>query len=147
VKSLSAIAIAVLVLAACGDATAPETTSIASPGPDDVLVTVHRGGGLCVDGPCSTTWTIYGSGSVEVDDDLIDAPVLSASQLEELLAARATGVGGLPPFTDTCPEAYDGPRWTYTFDEQVVDSCVDDVTGSGLIALIHELLDLGAPYV
>jgi hypothetical protein len=145
------LVVLVVLLGACGDAAAtPGDLSsitvalITVPAPDAVIVEVHIGGGLCVDGLCSTTYTAYGDGRVQlngVDESVIDAPSLSA-----LLGDLAGGAGELPPFTGTCPEAYDGPRYTYRFDGTEIDSCVSDVSDSNLIRLIHSSLRLGFPY-
>lgn len=141
-----------LLLAACGDAAVPAATSLppttivptTAPAPDEVIVEVHIGGGLCVDGPCSTTYTILGDGWVQLNG--ADEFVLGASGLSTLLEEIALGAGELPPFTGTCPEAYDGPRYTYRFQDTEIDSCVSDVSESDLIRLIHSHLPLGSPY-
>jgi hypothetical protein len=105
---------------------------------DEVIVEVHRGGGLCVDGPCSTTWKVFADGRVEVSDG--DPFVIADADLAALRSELAVGFGELPPFTDTCPAAYDGPQFTYTVGATVVDSCVSDVSGSELVRLIDTAL-------
>ncbi len=145
-------AVLVLVLAACGDAAAPAATSpppttiapATAPAFDAVIVEVHIGGGLCVDGPCSTTYTAYGKGRVQING--ADSSVIGAADLMALLGELVIGAGDLPPFNRTCPEAYDGPRYIYSFNDTEIDSCVSDVTDSELIRLIHLSLQLGSPY-
>ena len=149
-------AVLVLLLAACGDAAAPGDTApitvptttapatIALPDPDEVIFEVHRGGGLCVDGPCSTTYSVYGDGRVELNGE--GSMVIAEGGLAALVAELAAGSGQLRPFTGTCPEAYDGPRYTYRFQGSEIDSCVSDVTDSNLIQQIHAILQLGSPY-
>lgn len=140
--------IVLVLLAACGDAVAPAATeSTSRPEPpatvvdaDEVMLEVHRGGGLCIDGPCSTTWTVFADGRVEVSDG--DAFVIAAPDLSALRSELAIGFGELRPFTGTCPAAYDGPQFTYAVGTTEVDSCISDVGESGLVRLINAALRL-----
>ena len=135
-----------VLVAACGDAVGP-TSPPATVAPDQVILVVASTGGLCVEGTCSTTWTVRSDGSYSIaapGESSDDA--LSAAGLEELTAALAADVGELPPFPGTCPEAYDGPRWRYEFGDRELDSCVSDLSEVDAIGVIHRVLVLGTLY-
>jgi hypothetical protein len=90
-------------------------TASASVAPGAVVFSLGSGGGLCPDGPCSSTRKFYGDGRFSGGgyEGKIDAALVRKVATE---VARAD-FGGIKskPFKGTCPTAYDGQEVTYTF--------------------------------
>jgi hypothetical protein len=148
--SLSALAIAVLLVAACATSPAPTPTSPSAPAPasptgpagspgeptpsevvDGVSVTVETIGGHCIQGACDSTITIEPDGRAHqvkpepkelgtVPLEIMQALVVEVQQAD-FDAIRSQ------PFTDTCPIAFDGQQFVYTFSiashSEQIDSC------------------------
>jgi hypothetical protein len=96
-----------------------------------VSVTVETSGGMCIDGPCGSTVTISSDGKVTqsapkaADLGTVSEPTLDA-MLTEIEQADFDAIKA-QPFTDTCPIAYDGQKYVYTFtigsEVEKIDSC------------------------
>ncbi len=113
---------------------APPTTSAPTSAPDDpgaLLAELVVQGGMCVAGSCGFEFTVlqdgrwHASGAAEAPDD---AGTLEDGQLEELRTAVAeTTLGAAPPFTGTCPTAYDGTElvvsWRGDGERRSASSC------------------------
>ena len=115
------------VMAGCAAAQA------ATPKPTDPLVSIHAEGGLCVYGGCSRDVTVLQNGTYTVKDgsgkttsSALDDATLG--QLKQAIDEADFDAIRAKPFTDTCPIAYDGQEYTFTFYKasgatEVVDSC------------------------
>jgi hypothetical protein len=145
--SLPALLLTAALVAACAGSTPAPTASppsaqpptpAASPddpnpseGADGVLVSVETLGGHCMAGACGGTIAIAPDGRAHqvapepkelgtVPPELMDALVVEVEQ------ADFTAIKG-QPFTDTCPIAFDGQQFIYTFTvasgSEKIDSC------------------------
>jgi hypothetical protein len=98
---------------------------------DGVSVTVEAVGGHCVQGACDSTITIEPDGRAHqvapepkelgtVPQEIMEALVVEVQQADfEAIKSQ--------PFTDTCPIAFDGQQFIYTFSivssSERIDSC------------------------
>ena len=99
------------------------------------LVTVETRGGLCVDGPCSTTVFVERDGRVhqaaKPPNDLGTVPPAALEALDT--AIRTTDFTALKshPFTGQCPTAFDGQEIVFEFGApggvQRIATCEVDV--------------------
>ena len=133
-------------LAACGVAAQPAaqaiTTPVAGPSPDssaepkigehDTILTIRAEGGHCVNGGCWSEKQIKADGSFTTADSTgaEAAGTLGAANVAELtqqIAATDFEQLKAQPFTGTCPLAFDGQEYTYTFQTlsgpQTIASC------------------------
>jgi hypothetical protein len=123
-------------LAACtsvasgGSSQAPVSPS-APAAADDVTITVETSGGMCIDGACGSTVEIAPDGTVtQTAPNETELGTLSESTLDALITeveqADFEAIQS-QPFTDTCPIAFDGQQFVYTFtvgaDTVKIDSC------------------------
>lgn len=109
------------------------SASAATSNPTDPLVSIHGEGGLCVYGGCSRDIIVLQNGTYTVKNGPNDqtSGALDAAALAQLKQAIDTADFNAirsKPFTDTCPIAYDGQQYTYTFYKtgggtEVLDSC------------------------
>jgi len=133
-----------LLVAACGSASAPASASLPpsseapsatsappSAAADGILLTVETVGGHCIQGSCDSTITIDSNGKAQqlkpepkdlgtVPADVVDALVVEIDQADfDAITSQ--------PFTDTCPIAFDGQQFIYTFTidggSERIDSC------------------------
>lgn len=117
----------------------PVPTAVPSPtaDPNSPLVSIHAEGGMCVYGGCSRDTVILNSGSYTIKDGSgqNSSGTLSADALAQLKSAidgadwKAINA---KPFTGTCPIAFDGQEFTFTFHKadgstEVLDSCKVDL--------------------
>lgn len=133
-----------LTLAACGVAAQPtaqtDTTPVASPagspapkiGANAPILTIRTRGGMCVNGECWSEKQINVDGSFTAADSTgaktqgsLDAA--RVAELTQQIAATDFDQLKAQPFTGTCPIAYDGQEYVYTFQtmsgQQVIESC------------------------
>jgi hypothetical protein len=127
IGTLLLMGIGLFVLAGCQSAQA------ATPNPTDPLVSIHSEGGLCVYGGCSRDVVVLQNGTYTVKDGsgqatsgALDAAALT--QLKQTIDTADFNAIKSKPFTDTCPIAYDGQEYTFTFYKaggatEVLDSC------------------------
>jgi hypothetical protein len=145
--SLPLLVVTSIALAACAAAPAsappsgqPPTSPAPSGSPDvpnpseavdGVSVTVEAIGGHCIQGACDSTITIEPDGRAHqtkpeakelgtVPREIMQALVVEVEQADfEAIKSR--------PFTDTCPIAFDGQQFIYTFwivtHSEQIDSC------------------------
>jgi hypothetical protein len=104
----------------------------ATPKQTDPLVSIHAEGGLCVYGGCSRDVMVLQNGTYTVKDGsgqttsgaLDDATL---GQLKQAIDGADFEAIRSKPFTGTCPIAYDGQEYIFTFykgaKSEVVDSC------------------------
>lgn len=84
-----------------------------------VLVEIVQRGGLCPDGECRTSVSIFQNGWYSHgESDVVKKGVVNEARLRAL--KNAITQADFPslrqgPFTDTCPTAYDGSEFIYTF--------------------------------
>lgn len=135
-----------LILAACGVAEQPTaqtiTTPVASPSPTDsadpkigahdTILTIRTRGGHCMDGECWSEKQIKADGSFTAADSTgaqkngrLDAD--RVAELIQQIAATDFVQLKAQPFTGTCPIAFDGQEYIYTFQTlsgpQTIESC------------------------
>jgi hypothetical protein len=145
-------------LVACGVAQQPSV----NPGPNsseepkigvkDPLLTIRAEGGMCVDGPCWSEKQINADGSYTATDNTgaQSNGTLNAAQIAELtqqIAAADFDAIKAQPFTGTCPIAYDGQEYIYTFHTlsgpQTIASCTVGIDeNSPLFLNIAALVDV-----
>ncbi len=110
----------------------PKPTETPAVNPTDPLMSIHAEGGLCVYGGCSRDTVILQNGTIIVNDGSGTATTqtLSAEALAQLKQAIDTADFAAiqsKQFTGTCPIAYDGQEYTFTFYQAgvkyVLDSC------------------------
>jgi len=113
------------------------------------IVTVDTRGGLCVDGPCSTTFFVERNGRVhqaaKPPNDLGTVPPAALAALDT--AIRTTDFTALNshPFTGECPTAYDGQEIVFEFGapggvERVATCEVEVDVGSPLFVAVSTAL-------
>jgi hypothetical protein len=116
-RTFLTLALGAALLSAC--AASPDTPSATIALDSDALLASRSyDGGLCPDQACSSTfavtadgsWTATSNGSV-VADGSVPTEVLS----DLIDATSSTGIPDAPPFTGTCPIAYDGSEVTYAW--------------------------------
>ena len=141
---LPALLVVGLLVAACGSGSTPASASLPpsseAPPPtaappsvavDGPLLTVETVGGHCIQGSCDSTISIDANGQARqlkpeqkdlgtVPADIVDALVVEIDQADfEAIKSQ--------PFTDTCPIAFDGQQFFYTFNvdggSERIDSC------------------------
>ena len=158
-----------LTLAACGVAAQPTAQTIATPvaspapdstaepkiGADDTLLSIRAEGGMCVDGGCWSEKQIKVDGSFTAADNTgaEKTGTLDAARVAELtqqIAATDFEQLKAQPFTGTCPLAFDGQEYIYTFQTvsgpETIASCkvaIDESsplfqTVAGLIAVMNQ---------
>ncbi|HEX5014430.1 MAG TPA: hypothetical protein VFV72_09765 [Candidatus Limnocylindrales bacterium] len=159
---LSSLLVVGLLAAACSSASTPASASpppasaappataappsVAADGP---LLTIETVGGHCIQGSCDSTITIDSNGKARqlkpdakdlgtVPADIVDALVVEIDQADfEAIKSK--------PFTDTCPIAFDGQQFIYTFTagggSERIDSCAVAVDQeSPLFIAVHAAL-------
>lgn len=146
-----------LTLAACGVAALPAADSSAKPkiGAHQTLLTIRSEGGMCVNGGCWSEQQIKADGSFTATDNTgaqtsgtLDAAAVA--ELTQQIAATDFEKIKAQPFTGTCPLAFDGQEYTYTFQTlsgpQTIASCkvgIDEAsplfqTIAGLLAVMKQ---------
>ena len=88
------------------------TPTQTEPDPAPAL-TVNRTGGMCPDGPCNSTSSIRDREWTRPDGTTRKLTATEHAQFVDA-ATHTRLTRPLPPFTGTCPTAYDGPETTYT---------------------------------
>ena len=135
-----ALLLATVLIAACtaassggsGSPTAPPSSDTPiTPPASDVSVTIETVGGHCLEGACGGTVTISSDGTVKqtapkpADLGTVSEPTLEAL-ITEVEQADFDAIQS-QPFTDTCPIAFDGQQFIYTFtvgsQVEKIDSC------------------------
>lgn len=135
-----ALLLATMLIAACssassggsGSPTAPTSSKTPSTPPvSDASVTIETVGGHCLEGACGGTVTISADGTVKqtaprpADLGTLSEPALEAL-MTEIEQANFDAIKS-HPFTDTCPIAFDGQQFIYTFtvgsQVEKIDSC------------------------
>lgn len=159
-----------LTLAACGVAAQPTAqtinTPVASPsaspspqpstapkiGAQDSILTIRTRGGMCVNGECWSEKQIKADGSFTAADSTgaqtngtLDAA--KVAELTQQIAATDFEQIKAQPFTGTCPIAYDGQEYIYTFQTlsgpQTIESCAVGIDeNSPLFQNIAGLIDV-----
>jgi hypothetical protein len=140
---------AVFLLAGCATVTpaAPAT----SPPPPTLVASREAEGGLCVSGQeCRSLLTVRSDGTWVLEGAEDRTGTLDPDQLTRLQdAAARTTLASAPPFTGTCPIAWDGQEYTYIWtsgdQRHTVASCDREVDlADPLVATLEELAgDLG----
>lgn len=148
--SLPALALAAILVGACATTPPSTPTSPSAPPPaspsgpagspdeptpseavDGVSVTVETIGGHCVQGACDSTITIEPDGRAHqlkpVAKELGTVPLeIMQALVVEVQQADFDAIKS-QPFTDTCPIAFDGQQFVYTFSivsrSERIDSC------------------------
>ncbi len=116
-----AVLAAVLLAGCAGPApvAAPSTSPVGDP--DALLAGLVVQGGMCAGGPCRTAFTVLQDGgwrASRVTGERDGTGMLEGARLAELRSAVAgTALGDAPPFTGTCPTAYDGQELVVTWTE------------------------------
>lgn len=147
-RFLCSLGLALLVALALASA-APTQPGGTDPDPPP-LVTVEVLGGLCLYGGCYTRIDIHADATWHLAEGFGE-PVSEASgtlggerieRIATLIAAADFARLRAVPFSGTCPTAYDGPQFVYTFavgeEPEVLDSCASDLQG---VELTTELTD------
>lgn len=97
-----------------------------------VLLTIQAEGGLCVYGLCGSTITLREDGAYEyvIGQTAPKRGSVSAAQvaaLNQMIDTTNFAQIKSVPFTETCPIAYDGSKYVYTFSTpngtERIDSC------------------------
>ncbi|MCA9402954.1 MAG: hypothetical protein KC897_04170 [Candidatus Omnitrophica bacterium] len=121
--------------------------------PGKALLQVSNVGGMCEYGQCHTTLTVYQDGTAGVQEGPLEKPVRERSfevdqqdfmeliwliETTDFESIRAT------KFTGTCPTAYDGAQYIYTFSTNrgkvILDSCENVIDpDSDLFKIIHNI--------
>lgn len=92
---------------------------------------------MCPEGPCHSEIVVHADGSIQEKPHTVQVgnlkKAIAATDFAELQRAK---------FMGTCPTAYDGQRYTFTFfggigGDQVLDSCVHDLSQNHV--LLNEL--------
>lgn len=116
--------LAAALLAGCGSAGPAPVAATATPpsaDPDALLAGLVAQGGMCAGGPCRTELTVLRDGrwrATRAAEEPERTGTLEGARLAELREAVAgTTLGGAPPFTGTCPTAYDGQEIVVTWAE------------------------------
>lgn len=137
---------------AASTSTPPDTASYYSDAPVSspvvtVLASRTATGGLCVSGStCESSFTVSSDGTWELaSGDEVRSGALTPQSLNAVLAATtATRIADAPPFTGTCPIAYDGQELVYTWIDasgstQTVSACQKEVADDDplVVALDH----------
>jgi hypothetical protein len=105
-------------LASACMAAPPTSSATISIEPGATLASRSYVGGLCADGPCSSSFVVRGDGTwVATDTDVIvDRGSVPTAILNDLATATATtALLSAPEFTGTCPTAFDGVEVTYAW--------------------------------
>ncbi len=151
-----------LTLAACGVVAQPTaqgiTTPVASPsaepkiGEHDTLLTIRTESGRCVNGGCWSEKQIKADGSFTAADNTgaQTTGTLSTATVAELtqqIAATDFEQLKAKPFTGTCPVAFDGQEYIYTFQTasgpQTLASCTVEIDeNSPLFQTITSLIEV-----
>nr|WP_300147440.1 hypothetical protein [Propionicimonas sp.] len=143
------LALAGLLLTGC--ATVTPAQPAASPPPPTQVASREAQGGLCVSGQeCRSLLTVRSDGTWVLEGAEDRTGTLEPDQLTRLqdAAARTTMAAALP-FTGTCPTAWDGQEYTYTWtsgdQRHTVASCDREVDPADpLVTAFEELVaDLG----
>lgn len=108
-------------------------TPVASYAPDAVVLRLVSRGGMCATGSCSSETTVRADGRFstqlngttpatgQLDPSLVQDYLLKVSETD-FVALKAK------PFTGTCPTAYDGNEFVYTFATPQGDEVIADCT-------------------
>ncbi len=112
------VVILAVVLSGCAAVPAVPAAGPPSPQPVVLLVKAERRGGLCVSGSmCESSITVRTDGTYTWRGNADGrSGTLSPDRFEALAAAvEQTGLASAPPFTGTCPVAYDGQEQVLTW--------------------------------
>jgi hypothetical protein len=111
----------------------PIPTPTAAPAPDAPLLTLRAEGGFCMYGSgCTSVLVLRHDGSytlVHGDGTTLTGRIAAeaVAGLEAAIAQADFAEIRSRPFADTCPIAYDGQEWIYTFHmaagDEVIASC------------------------
>lgn len=114
-----------------------------------VVATVETSGGLCMAGMCGSLMTIYDNAvvSLKFGDSPRAFTTVSTALIEQLQLAMAEAdfeAVRAVPFTDTCPIAYDGSKFVYTFYTEtkleVIDSCETQIDAAHPLFTVLETI-------
>ena len=117
---------------------APNASTEPKIGPQDTILTIRTRGGMCMNGACWSERQINADGSFTAADSTgaqttgtLEAT--KVAELTQLIAATDFAQIKAQTFTGTCPIAYDGQEYIYTFQTvsgpQTLESCavgIDD---------------------
>ena len=132
----------------------PSPDSSAEPkiGAHDTLLTIRTEGGMCVNGGCWSEKQIKADGSFTAADNTgaQTTGTLGAATVAELtqqIAATDFEQLKAKPFTGTCPVAFDGQEYIYTFQTaggpQTLASCTVEIDeNSPLFQTITSLIEV-----
>jgi hypothetical protein len=142
-------------LASPSASSAPHASTAPKIGAHDTILTIRTQGGMCVNGACWSEKYINADGSFTATDGTgaqthgtLDAA--KVAELAQQIAATDFAQLKAQPFTGTCPIAYDGQEYIYTFSTlsgpQTIASCavaIDENSPlfqhiAGLIAVINQ---------
>ena len=159
-----------LILAACGVGEQPtaqtNATLVASPsgsptppastdpkiGAHTTILTIRTRGGMCVNGACWSETQIKADGSFTAADSTgaqtngtLDGA--KVAELTQQIAATDFALLKAQPFTGTCPIAYDGQEYIYTFQTaggpQTLASCTVEIyENSPLFQTVASLIEV-----
>ncbi len=108
----------------------PSVPPVVSPAPVTFLASRAATGGMCAGGACDVTFSVSSDGTWTLtSSDATSAGTLSPSATAALVdATTATEIADAPPFTGTCPTAYDGNELVYAWRDaagatQTVSAC------------------------
>lgn len=98
----------------------PQTTPSTPSAAQEPIVIVRAEGGMCRAGACGSEKQIMADGSYLATDGAGlrkngTLPAADVAKLAELIAAADFKQIGSQPFTGTCPLAFDGQEFIYTF--------------------------------
>lgn len=118
----------------------------------DFSVTILNVGGLCLQGLCKSETVIKGDGSFVYTYDSErksgQIPQSEVVELRNLIFQTDFVQIKSKPFTDTCPMAYDGSKFIYTFVtskiSETIDTCEVQTKGNPLFI---KLLDIQKTYI
>lgn len=120
------------------------------------ILTIRTRGGMCVNGECWSEKQIKADGSFTATDSTgaqkngtLDAAAVA--ELIQQIAATEFEQLKAQPFTGTCPIAYDGQEYVYTFQTvsgpQTIESCAVEIDENSPlfqnIAALTEVMNQG----
>lgn len=107
-----------LLLTGCASVPAVPADAPSTPAPPTLVVKAESRGGLCVTGSmCESSTIVMSDGAwTRVTNGDVRTGTVRAERVAALTdAVEATGLASAPPFTGTCPIAYDGQEIVLTW--------------------------------
>jgi hypothetical protein len=127
------LVLTVVVLAACGVGTAAAASK------PQVLVSVSATGGMCKPSICH--WSARITTTTISADDRRSRRLTVAERRALTAAITQLKPTSLPPFTGTCPIAYDGQERHYRFTgKRPLHSCTNDLRRVKAVQLVDRLV-------